>query len=82
MEMSLNQKIGRALNVLRPNAQWNLRGDDYSNLEWLDAEQTQPSWAEVEAEINNPTPTPEPTIEDKLASVGLSLPDLKSALGL
>jgi|LakMenEpi03Aug12_release.lakeMendotaPanAssembly.Ray.scaffolds.fasta_scaffold139205_2 hypothetical protein len=27
-------------------------------------------------------PTPEPTIEDKLASVGLSLPDLKAALGL
>jgi len=25
---------------------------------------------------------PEPTIEDKLASVGLSLPDLKTALGL
>jgi hypothetical protein len=27
-------------------------------------------------------PTPEPTIEDKLSSVGLSLPDLKAALGL
>jgi hypothetical protein len=27
-------------------------------------------------------PTPEPTIEDKLSSVGLSLPNLKAALGL
>lgn len=27
-------------------------------------------------------PDPEPTIEDKLASVGLTLTDLKSALGL
>tara|TARA_R110000868_G_scaffold388303_1_gene657115 strand:- start:144 stop:386 length:243 start_codon:yes stop_codon:yes gene_type:complete len=31
---------------------------------------------------HNPTPTPEPSVEDKLASVGLNLDDLKSALGL
>lgn len=31
---------------------------------------------------NGATVAPEPTIEDKLASVGLSLPDLKAALGL
>lgn len=29
-----------------------------------------------------PAPTPEPTIDEKLASVGLSIPDLKAALGL
>lgn len=29
-----------------------------------------------------PAPTPEPTIDEKLASVGLSIDDLKAALGL
>jgi hypothetical protein len=38
--------------------------------------------AEVVAAHNGTTIPPEPTIEDKLASVGLSLPDLKAALGL
>jgi len=36
----------------------------------------------VVAAHNGTTVAPEPTIEDKLASVGLSLPDLKTALGL
>ena len=36
----------------------------------------------VIAAHNGTTIAPEPTIEDKLASVGLSLTDLKSALGI
>ena len=36
----------------------------------------------IVAAHNGTTIAPEPTIEDKLSSVGLSLPDLKSALGL
>jgi hypothetical protein len=77
-----HKEITKALVILRPNSEWALRGDDYSNLEWLDDKSLPPTWAEVEAEINNPTPTPEPTIEQKLASVGLSVDDLKTALGL
>ena len=77
-----HKEITQALVVLRPNSLWALRGDDYSSLEWLDDKSFPPTWAEVEAEINNPTPTPEPSIEQKLASVGLTLPDLKAALGL
>jgi len=38
--------------------------------------------AKVVAAHNGTTIAPQPTIEDKLASVGLSLPDLKAALGL
>jgi hypothetical protein len=38
--------------------------------------------AEVVAAHNGTTVAPQPTIEDKLSSVGLSLPDLKAALGL
>jgi hypothetical protein len=37
-----------ALISLRPGAQWVLRGDD---LEWLDTEQTQPTDAEITAEV-------------------------------
>jgi hypothetical protein len=37
-----------ALQSLRPGAQWVLRGDD---LEWVDTEQTQPTEAEITAEI-------------------------------
>jgi hypothetical protein len=37
-----------ALQSLRPGAQWVLRGDD---LEWLDTEQTQPTEAEIAAEV-------------------------------
>ena len=39
---------GTALASLRPNAQWVLRSD---LVEWLDTEQTQPTDAEIEAEV-------------------------------
>ena len=38
-----------AIVSLRPNAQWAMRGDV---LEWLDTEQTQPTDAEIDAEVN------------------------------
>ena len=82
MQIELNTKIAKALSILKPNAEWSLSGDDFANLEWLDNEQSAPTWAEVKAEIDNPTPIPEPTVEQKLASVGLNLPNLKAALGL
>jgi hypothetical protein len=37
-----------ALISLRPGAQWVLRGND---LEWMDTEQTQPTEAEITAEV-------------------------------
>jgi hypothetical protein len=42
--------IDKAISLasLRPKAQWVLRGD---NLEWLDTEQTQPTEAEITAEV-------------------------------
>jgi hypothetical protein len=43
--------IAKALTTLRPGAQWVLRGDTYDGLEWLDQEQTQPTEAEVSAEV-------------------------------
>jgi hypothetical protein len=38
----------KALHSLRPGAQWVLRGDIF---EWLDTEQTQPTEAEITAEV-------------------------------
>ena len=38
----------QAIASLRDGAEWVLRGDE---LEWLDANQTQPSDAEIEAEV-------------------------------
>ena len=37
-----------ALQSLRPKAEWVLRGDD---LEWLDKTQTEPTSAEIDAEV-------------------------------
>jgi len=75
-------KLTKALNDLRPNAQWSLVGDSYEGLEWLDTAQSKPTFAEIEAAIANPLPEPELTVSEKLASVGLSIDDLKVALGL
>jgi hypothetical protein len=41
-------KKSDALQSLRPGAEWILRGDE---LEWLDQNQTQPTNAEIDAEV-------------------------------
>jgi hypothetical protein len=43
--------IPAALQSLRPGAQWCLRGDEYSGLEWMDTVQTCPTEDEINAEI-------------------------------
>ena len=40
-----------ALHSLKPGAQWVLRGNDYSGLEWFDSEQ-QPTKTEVNSKIS------------------------------
>jgi len=73
-----NLSIEQALQIIRPGAEWVMRGGNYENLEWLDTKQSKPTLAEIEA-----APAPkEPSVADKLASVGLNLDDLKVALGL
>ena len=39
----------QALEILRPNAKWTLRGAELDQLEWLDTEQTQPTTEEINA---------------------------------
>jgi len=42
-------RISDALQSLRPNSQFAVRGNDV--IEWLDTEQTQPSKSEIDAEV-------------------------------
>lgn len=44
--------IPAALQNLRPGAQWVLRGEEYSGLEWLDTVQICPTEEEVQVEID------------------------------
>jgi hypothetical protein len=56
---------------------------DGNNDFWLDiAEADKAKATPIVAAHNGTIIPPEPTIEDKLASVGLSVTDLKAALGL
>ena len=51
--------IPSALQALKPKAEWTLRGDEYSDLEWLDSGQTKPTETEVNnkiAELDNAEP--------------------------
>jgi hypothetical protein len=74
-------KLTKALKDLRPGAEWSLVGDSYEGLEWLDVNQSKPTEEEVNEAIANPLPEPEPTVAEKLASVGLSIEELRTALG-
>lgn len=57
--------------------------DDAEGNIWLEINETDElKAAEIVAAHNGTTVAPEPSIEQKLASVGLSVTDLKQALGL
>lgn len=43
--------LASALQSLKPQAQWVLRGEEYSGLEWLDQNQVKPTEAELRAKI-------------------------------
>ena len=60
--------------------EWTLTGDDIADIVWLTDEKK--TKAQIEKAIANPLPDKELTIEEKLASVGLSIGDLKTALGI
>ena len=55
----MKYNIPQVLQVLKPGAEWTLRGEDYSGLEWLDSKQTKPTETEVNskiAELDNAEP--------------------------
>ena len=48
----MKHKIPSALQELKPGATWNLRGEEYSGLEWLDSSQTKPTETEINSKIS------------------------------
>jgi hypothetical protein len=77
--MTNHLQIVKALKDLGAK-EYTLSGDDIENIVWLTDERY--TKAQIEAAIANPLPEAEPTVQEKLASVGLSIDDLKAALGL
>jgi hypothetical protein len=55
---------------------------DGNGVFWLDIASKDTQKAQDVLNAHIPQPKPEPTIAEKLASVGLSVDDLKTALGL
>ena len=56
--------------------------DDGAGGLWLDIAKKDETKAKAIIDAHIPKPVPEPTVVEKLASVGLNLEDLKAALGL
>lgn len=54
---------------------------DGNGVFWLDINPADTQKAQDVLNAHIPQPAPEPTVADKLASVGLSLEELKAALG-
>lgn len=77
--MTNHAQIVKALNDLGAK-EFTLVGDNIDDIQWLTNDKK--TKAEIEAAIANPLPDKEPTVAEKLASVGLDLDDLKAALGL
>ena len=44
--------IGSALNIIRPNAKWVLRGTTVEDLEWNDETQSKPTQEEIDAQLS------------------------------
>lgn len=74
-----HESIVKALKDLKAEG-WILEGDKIENIVWTtDKVKTQ---AEILAAIAHPLPEEELSVSAKLSSVGLSIDDLKVALGL
>lgn len=74
-----HQSIVKALTDL--NAQgWILEGDQIENILWTTNDVK--TNAQIETAIANPLPEIPLSVDQKLASVGLSVEDLKAALGV
>lgn len=46
-----NIEIAQALDLLRPQSEWVLNGDDYAQIQWLDKETSAPTIEEIAAKI-------------------------------
>lgn len=76
----LRQEL-KAKGVVLTDTLSNLFDDGAGGL-WLDISEKDQTKAKAVIDAHIAKPIPEPTIAEKLASVGLNLEDLKTALGL
>ena len=77
--MTIHKDIVKALKDLGAK-EYTLSGDNIDDIVWLsDVKFTK---AQIENAIKNPLPESEPSIIDKLNQAGISLDELKKALGL
>ncbi len=67
----------KALEVLRPGAQWVFYGEDLSTLEWLDQKQTRPTDDEIRAAMA--AYIPPPTLDEQLATLQAQVAALLAA---
>ena len=79
----------KEINLIQLDSELGLQGlsadfNDADNKVITTADLSTVTQSELEAavEAHSALPEPEPTIEEKLASVGLSIADLKTALGI
>jgi len=77
--MTTHKEIVKALKDLGAK-EFTFTGDYLDDIVWFT--DLMFSKEEILKAIANPLPEKEPSINDKLASVGLSIDDLKAALGL
>jgi len=77
--MTTHKEIVKALKDLGAK-EFTFTGDNLDDIVWFT--DLMFSKEEILKAIANPLPEKEPSINDKLASVGLSIDDLKAALGL
>ena len=47
----MTKTIYKVLDVLAPNAEWTIEGQDYDTIKWLSPNISQPTKEEVQAEI-------------------------------
>ncbi len=87
--MMTHEEIVDALNSLVPDAKWQLSGNDYTDIVWIEG--NKPTLQEIKNEVEvlpvkkaqaeTEAATKKATAEAKLVALGLTVDDLK-ALGL
>ena len=43
------ERLATALHILKPGAEWTIRGEEYAGIEWLDESQPKPTESEIAA---------------------------------
>ena len=81
--MEKNRTTFNAIAALTNNAEWSWIGEDYADIEWITKGVSAPTESEIKAkiaEIEATDASDKKAVEDKLATLGLSVADLQKIL--